>query len=76
MEDEGHDRTTLDLPSPQRQLIDAVAGAAKGPVILVVMSGGCLDLAFAEKDDRIAAILFAGYPGEGSSGMMTWGKRW
>ncbi|CAK7355190.1 unnamed protein product [Dovyalis caffra] len=37
---------------------------ANGPVILIVMSGGCKDISFAKNDDNIKAILWVGYPGE------------
>jgi len=34
------------------------------PLVLVVLGGGGVDLARWEKDGRVAAILFAGYPGQ------------
>ncbi|KAL6653715.1 hypothetical protein ACP70R_008639 [Stipagrostis hirtigluma subsp. patula] len=58
------DRTSLLLPGRQAELISAVAKASKGPVILVLMSGGPIDIAFAQNDRRIAGILWAGYPGQ------------
>lgn len=60
------DRTSLRLPGYQQQLIQAVAECTNGnkPVVLVVISGGPVDLSFAEADDRIQSILWAGYPGE------------
>lgn len=64
VEAEGLDRTSLLLPGRQAELISAVAKAAKGPVILVLLSGGPVDIAFAQNDRRIAAILWAGYPGQ------------
>ncbi|GJN25819.1 hypothetical protein PR202_gb13699 [Eleusine coracana subsp. coracana] len=64
VEAEGLDRTSLLLPGRQAELISAVAKAAKGPVILVLLSGGPIDVAFAQNDRRISAILWAGYPGE------------
>ncbi|GJN05117.1 hypothetical protein PR202_ga22722 [Eleusine coracana subsp. coracana] len=64
VEAEGLDRTSLLLPGRQAELISAVAKAAKGPVILVLLSGGPIDIAFAQNDRRIGAILWAGYPGE------------
>ncbi|PUZ45777.1 hypothetical protein GQ55_8G251900 [Panicum hallii var. hallii] len=64
VEAEGLDRSSLLLPGRQAELISAVAKAAKGPVILVLMSGGPIDIAFALNDPRIAGILWAGYPGQ------------
>ncbi|KAJ0976457.1 hypothetical protein J5N97_018422 [Dioscorea zingiberensis] len=64
LEAEQHDRDSLALPGQQVQLINAVAEAAPGPVVLVIMSGTCVDIAFAEKNPKIGAILWAGYPGE------------
>mmetsp|Transcript_57174 Transcript_57174/g.122822 ORF Transcript_57174/g.122822 Transcript_57174/m.122822 type:complete len:740 (-) Transcript_57174:188-2407(-) len=63
-EKEGHDRSNITLPGVQYQLIDAVAAKAKGPVVLVVMSGGAVDVADAKGDSRIASIVWAGYPGQ------------
>ncbi|XP_027368380.1 probable beta-D-xylosidase 7 [Abrus precatorius] len=63
-ERESHDREYLDLPGKQQQLINSVAKASKRPVILVVMCGGPLDITSAKSDNKIGAILWAGYPGE------------
>ncbi|XP_050377745.1 beta-xylosidase/alpha-L-arabinofuranosidase 2 [Argentina anserina] len=64
IETESHDRTDLYLPGQQTRLITEVAKASKGPVILVVMSGGGFDITFAKSDDKITSILWVGYPGE------------
>ncbi|THU57501.1 hypothetical protein C4D60_Mb03t04200 [Musa balbisiana] len=63
-EREGLDRTDLVLPGMQQTLISKVVEAAKKPIILVLLSGGPLDITFAKNDPRIGAILWAGYPGE------------
>lgn len=63
-EREGHDRRNITLPGLQQQLIDEVSAAAKGDVILVVMSGGALDLSQVKSSPNIKAILFVGYPGQ------------
>jgi hypothetical protein len=63
-ESEGRDRTTLLLPGQQQSLITAVANAAKKPVILVLLTGGPVDITFAESNPKIGAILWAGYPGQ------------
>ncbi|KAK2989424.1 hypothetical protein RJ640_017679 [Escallonia rubra] len=62
-EAEDLDRLNLSLPGNQEKLVLEVVNAAKGPVILVIMSGGPVDLSFLN-DSGIGAILWAGYPGE------------
>lgn len=64
IEAESRDRTDLLLPGQQQLLITQVAKAAKGPVILIIMSGGGFDISFAKNDDKITSILWVGYPGE------------
>ena len=64
IEAESHDRVDLNLPGQQQLLITKVANASKGPVILVIMSGGGFDISFAKSDDKITSILWVGYPGE------------
>jgi beta-D-xylosidase 4 len=64
LEAESLDRTSLLLPGQQQQLVSQVAKAARGPVILVIMSGGPFDISFAKDDDKISGILWVGYPGE------------
>ncbi|KAH1130327.1 hypothetical protein J1N35_001705 [Gossypium stocksii] len=64
IEAEFRDRTGLLLPGRQQELISKVAMASKGPTILVLMSGGPIDVSFAKNDPRIGAILWAGYPGQ------------
>ena len=63
-EGEGHDRTDIELPGAQAQLISSVTKAAKGKVILVVMSGGPVDISAAKADPKVGAILIVGYPGQ------------
>ncbi|KAL5791922.1 hypothetical protein ACOSP7_000516 [Xanthoceras sorbifolium] len=64
IEAEARDRTGLLLPGRQQELVSKVAMASRGPTILVLMSGGPIDVTFAKNDPRIAAILWAGYPGQ------------
>ncbi|KAG0448631.1 hypothetical protein HPP92_027718 [Vanilla planifolia] len=63
VEREGVDRTDLNLPGQQNVLVQEVTKAAKGLVVLVIMSGGPFDVSFAKDDDRVSAILWVGYPG-------------
>ncbi|CAH2044631.1 unnamed protein product [Thlaspi arvense] len=64
IEAETRDRTGLLLPGYQQDLVTRVAQASRGPVILVLMSGGPIDVSFAKNDPRVAAIIWAGYPGQ------------
>ncbi|KAJ4829190.1 hypothetical protein Tsubulata_040384 [Turnera subulata] len=64
IEAESLDRDDLLLPGNQTKLINQVASAAKGPVVLVLFSAGGLDISFAKKNPKIGAILWVGYPGE------------
>ncbi|KAL5715911.1 xylan 1,4-beta-xylosidase [Ranunculus cassubicifolius] len=61
---EGRDREGLALPGKQQSLITSVSKAAKKPVVLVILSGGPVDITFAKYDPKIGGILWAGYPGE------------
>jgi len=56
----GGDRTSVDLPASQRQLLEAVAATGK-PVIVVSLSGSALALTWAK--EHAAAVLQAWYPG-------------
>ncbi|KAJ8530943.1 hypothetical protein K7X08_023824 [Anisodus acutangulus] len=64
IEAEARDRISLLLPGHQQELISRVAMASKGPVVLVLMSGGPIDVTFAKNDPRVSAIIWAGYPGQ------------
>jgi beta-glucosidase len=57
---EGGDRTSLDLPKPQLDLLNAVAASGK-PVVVVSLSGSALELSWARQ--HAAALLQAWYPG-------------
>ena len=57
----GGDRTSIDLPAPQQQLLEHVEALGK-PTIVVLMSGSALAINWA--DAHAAAILEAWYPGE------------
>ncbi|KAI9097969.1 hypothetical protein K1719_025740 [Acacia pycnantha] len=63
-EREDRDRVHLDLPGKQLELIHSVAKASKRPVILVIFSGGPLDISPAKYNNKVGGILWAGYPGE------------
>ncbi|XP_017218486.1 beta-D-xylosidase 1 [Daucus carota subsp. sativus] len=64
IEAEARDRSNILLPGHQQELISRVARASRGPTILVLMSGGPIDVGFAKADPKITAIIWAGYPGQ------------
>jgi beta-glucosidase len=57
----GGDRTKIDLPAPQEQMLERIQAAGK-PVVLVLMNGSALAVNWA--DERVPAIVEAWYPGE------------
>ncbi|KAL1548162.1 Beta-D-xylosidase 1 [Salvia divinorum] len=58
------DRDGLLLPGHQQELVSRVTRASKGPVVLVLMSGGPIDVTFAKNNPKICGIIWAGYPGQ------------
>ncbi len=54
------DKVDLQLPEPQRKLLETAAAAGK-PVVLINMTGSAMDLRFA--DAHCSAVLQAWYPG-------------
>lgn len=64
IEAEARDRVGLLLPGLQQELVSRVAMASRGPVVLVLMCGGPVDVSFAKSDPKISAILWVGYPGQ------------
>ena len=57
----GGDRTRIELPSTQQQLVEALAATGK-PVVIVLMSGSAVALGQAAQ--KASAVLEAWYPGE------------
>ncbi len=57
----GGDRTNIDMPKTQEQLLEAVAATGK-PVVVVLMSGSAIAMNWA--NEHANAILEAWYPGE------------
>jgi beta-glucosidase len=58
---EGGDRSAIELPEVQKQLVDALAATGK-PLVIVLMNGSALALQSAEQ--KASAILEAWYPGQ------------
>ncbi|KAF7048644.1 hypothetical protein CFC21_057368 [Triticum aestivum] len=63
IEREGNDREDLLLPKNQTEQILHIAAASPNPIVLVILSGGGIDISFAQGNPKIGAILWAGYPG-------------
>jgi beta-glucosidase len=57
----GGDRTTIELPAPQQQLLERVAAVGK-PTVLVLLNGSALAIESAA--GRVPAIIEAWYPGQ------------
>jgi beta-glucosidase len=57
----GGDRTSLDLPKPEQDLLEAVAATGK-PLVVVLTNGSALGVNWAK--EHASAILDAWYPGE------------
>jgi beta-glucosidase len=57
----GGDRTSIDLPKPEEQLLEAVAAVGR-PVVLVLANGSALSVNWAQA--HVNAILESWYPGE------------
>jgi phenylacetate-coenzyme A ligase PaaK-like adenylate-forming protein len=61
---ESLDRKSLLLPGVQEDLIKAIAKRTTTPIVVVLINGGNLDVAWAVNSDRVSAILTAWYPGQ------------
>ena len=57
----GGDRTSIDLPATQQQLLEQVVAVGK-PTVLVLLNGSALAVNWAQ--DHVPAILEAWYPGQ------------
>lgn len=62
LESEGFDRTTLDLPAGQLQLIEAVA-ALDTPVVVVLNNGGVVHLPWVDRVDAVLECWLGGQAG-------------
>jgi len=73
IEQEGQDRVTISFPGVQQLLIDKVVTCADptASIIVVIMSGGPVDLSALKSNDRIGAIFWVGYPGQAGGTALT-----
>jgi hypothetical protein len=62
------DRLSLELPGRQPDLIKALARRAPGlPLVVVLMHGGSLDVAWMQRIPAVKAILSVPFPGQVST---------
>ena len=62
-EGESNDRKNIAMPGVQNELIGNITMSSKGPIILIILSGGCVDIGEWRDNDKIIGILYGGYPG-------------
>ena len=63
IESEGKDRTSISVPANQLELYRAILATTKAqrkPLVLIVFSGGAVDLQFARDEVGVSAIIWAG----------------
>jgi len=63
-QNEAGDRKILGLPGTQYDFAVGLANCSTSPLILIIMSGGPIDITFARDASQFAAILWVGYPGQ------------
>ena len=61
----GGDRTEIDLPAPQEQLLEKITALGK-PTVLVLMSGSAVAVNWAQS--HVPAVVEAWYPGQAAGG--------
>ncbi|XP_071113743.1 uncharacterized protein [Haliotis cracherodii] len=64
VETENFDRVDMLLPGKQKDLLQDVIKYSKGPVILLLFSGGPLDIRLAVSSAKVAAILQCFFPAQ------------
>jgi len=62
IEGESHDRTDIDLPANQHELIGQLAALGK-PIVLLLFNGGMVAVEAEKADDNVGAIVECFYPG-------------
>jgi hypothetical protein len=66
---EGHDAESLSFSAGTLALVDAVAAAAKRPVVVVVMTATPLDLSPLLSNQKVGAVLHVGMPSVATLGV-------
>ena len=70
LEMEGLDRAVISFSPAQLALVDAVAAAARGPVVALVFSGGAMDVSPLLAHPGVAAVVVCGQPSVGVAGTL------
>ena len=63
-EGEGNDRVNISLPGVQLSLIQQLERASPRPLVVVILSGSSIDLAYVKSSPLTGAVLWGGYPGQ------------
>jgi len=73
IEKEGLDRESITFPGVQQQLLDTVVACANpaAAIVVVVMSGGPIDISTLRDNERIGAVFWVGYPGQAGGTALT-----
>ncbi|XP_071095228.1 uncharacterized protein [Haliotis cracherodii] len=64
VESEGKDRTTIQLPGSQLQLLKDVVANTEKPVVLLLFNGGPVEISWAVDNPGVSAILECYLPGQ------------
>lgn len=64
IEGEFGDRRNISLTGMQPELVRRVLDVAQQPIIMILVSGGVIDLSEYKNDPRVGAIVWAGYIGQ------------
>ncbi|XP_062586657.1 uncharacterized protein LOC134248260 [Saccostrea cucullata] len=66
IENEDHDRASMELPGKQSQLLkDALSFSANTvPIILLLFNGGPVNITWADQNDRVVAIIECFFPAQ------------
>ncbi|XP_061167474.1 xylan 1,4-beta-xylosidase-like [Saccostrea echinata] len=73
IENEDHDRGSMELPGKQSQLIkDALSFSANTvPIVLLLFNGGPVNITWADQNDRVVAIIECFFPAQ-ETGEAVW----
>jgi beta-D-xylosidase 4 len=64
IENEAHDRITIDLPPIQLALLQEIEKVVRSPIHVVIMSGSGLDLSYIRDSVNYASLIWMGYAGQ------------
>lgn len=64
VEAEGHDRTTIDLPQIQWNLLKQLEQVVHSPIHVVMMSGNGVDISYIRDSSLYGSLIWMGYAGQ------------